>query len=1385
MKLTNTFLEGLDRDTAKTKFKNTRVYDCVNLRFLTDTGLSSGSLENISGNAPTFDFPARMKYAGHTFIKDTLVLLLDDDVLGHHGIYAVNVSNLLNTTTRYVLGSSDLVISLDDFAFDHTNPCKVEGRYEREDIQKVYWVNPAEEGVLRYVNIIDSDFNDLSSLTIENTAAIAGFTVYQPHFKKFIGGTLPVGKIQYAYQYYALHGNETYFSPVSLPIDITLSSEFSVDSIKHIGGEVTDITSKGIELVIPKANSLFSYIRVIAIQYASINVDPTIRICYEGQYDNSVDYITIQDIGTSYGSLSLEEFRILSSHIFSAVDIKAKDNILFCGGIEESSFDVDFDSRAYRFAGASSTFSNYHYCPTTGGFPYANMTRRARIERSDGYFYMNDSIFDMTESWTLYDSNGVTTGTYVNDWTEIPENWDCINPFNNYENDSIHYSTRKDRFEFQQNGTVLGAEGPNVKVWLVTRKLFIDTYNSTTNPDYIKAGATRQLISDSLPSYGYYYNYASARNCMLYTGFQAEEIYRIAVVLIDNKGRRSFPKWICDFRMPSRMDYEDLAYNSSAVISNNWLLAIHLDPDSLPEGIVGYQIYKAKRTYADKFVKAQGLVTHTLTSTESVNPIYILPFRPKLIDSSNNADASGFSNIYDYDSDNPTVLKLISSDISFRQITSLEENWRIRPISLLEAPPDTAGVSRHEFIHSIRDPDRPPVSFYGYAIKFRGAVKPDWSSAYNFQELSISDTSLMELEAIGGATDLNSGKTYYVTGITDPYRNVCQDGWNDGDIEHWGLGCTGILFKTSSELNTADLSTDFDLFLVNIVNPTVTPYGGNTYLSRQLTEYIPCSRYIEAASSTGTQTSRSSAAVVDTTKTWAELQWDGCFVIKNSTNTGRFLGYSTGTTISFDTSVTITPTLASGDAYSICAIATGDTYINMFTNLYAICDINNNTTHEAQMVINFPCESQLNLDLRNDIDDPARAYNFNMNILIREDASALEYGNETYDQEGDLYTYNTVFSAQADGEFKITKPANWVEIPEYNHRILASNAKMDGEDTDSWLKFASNSYKDLDANCGDITALQVFGNKLFFWQTSGFGWVSVNEQHALVSSEGLPIYTGSGGILSNYQYLDDHRGVQSKHHTLSCAAGLFWIDTKTAGIYKFYDRLYDLKIEEPISSWMNSNISANHTIALGYDEKFKEVHLYSYLTGTAKVLLYDTIYGKFRGFYTSSPRVFLTKDNYLWSIYQYSTSTGYLANRGSKGVFFGLKSDSYVDLVVVSPAEEEVLFTNIGWFSEVIDEDGIDNLMETADRIRIWNDYQDTGIITLSATNLRRMMRHWNYKVPRAVYNEKGELLSAVEGIAKARIRDRYIFIRLYFNNNDNRRYILHDVTTVINHSNN
>jgi hypothetical protein len=71
---------------------------------------------------------------------------------------------------------------------------------------------------------------------------------------------------------------------------------------------------------------------------------------------------------------------------------------------------------------------------------------------------------------------------------------------------------------------------------------------------------------------------------------------------------------------------------------------------------------------------------------------------------------------------------------------------------------------------------------------------------------------------------------------------------------------------------------------------------------------------------------------------------------------------------------------------------------------------------------------------------------------------------------------------------------------------------------------------------------------------------------------------------------------------------------------------------------------------------------------------------------------------------------------------------------------------------------------ETWDEIEVYNEYQDTGVISLLPdSNVKRRMRTWRLQVPRD---------------NNARIRNPYTMVDFAFTNNGDKRFVCHDIIT-------
>jgi len=91
--------------------------------------------------------------------------------------------------------------------------------------------------------------------------------------------------------------------------------------------------------------------------------------------------------------------------------------------------------------------------------------------------------------------------------------------------------------------------------------------------------------------------------------------------------------------------------------------------------------------------------------------------------------------------------------------------------------------------------------------------------------------------------------------------------------------------------------------------------------------------------------------------------------------------------------------------------------------------------------------------------------------------------NNIYQQTTPLYLYNSVYSAisKVNPHEAITDSYIENNYKTIDYRVCYSELKSNNEYEDSWLKFQSANYINVDEKYGPITDLRTFKNQLIFW----------------------------------------------------------------------------------------------------------------------------------------------------------------------------------------------------------------------------------------------------------------------------------------------------------------
>ena len=217
-----------------------------------------------------------------------------------------------------------------------------------------------------------------------------------------------------------------------------------------------------------------------------------------------------------------------------------------------------------------------------------------------------------------------------------------------------------------------------------------------------------------------------------------------------------------------------------------------------------------------------------------------------------------------------------------------------------------------------------------------------------------------------------------------------------------------------------------------------------------------------------------------------------------------------------------------------------------------------------------------------------------------------------------------------------------------------------------------------------------------------------------------------------------------------------------------------------MSSYLNLNLNyyssedfSQAAIVTGYNPTFSTVYFQVSTTPqkTGFMITYNEKLQIFESFIDGNPDVMFNSNDDLFS-YSGNDARIWSHNKGEYGKIYNTYYNSEVKLLLNSEPYKTKEFNNLIFKSEVIDITGA-QLNETVNTLEVSNDIQSSLPVTLIPNNnIKRKFRSWTTTVPR-------DQNTAGYTSFKSRMRDKHMFLDLKYLNNNNKRFILHDVQYV------
>lgn len=219
---------------------------------------------------------------------------------------------------------------------------------------------------------------------------------------------------------------------------------------------------------------------------------------------------------------------------------------------------------------------------------------------------------------------------------------------------------------------------------------------------------------------------------------------------------------------------------------------------------------------------------------------------------------------------------------------------------------------------------------------------------------------------------------------------------------------------------------------------------------------------------------------------------------------------------------------------------------------------------------------------------------------------------EAYVQKDPEYIYNSVYSV-----YNTSMPlAAYDDLnpQDYNKtidtRVYYSDLKQNDEIIDSWCKFRSSNFIDVDQEYGPITDICTFKNVLTFLQEQSFGILSVNDRSVATDNSGQNIVLGTGGVLDRYDYYSNTYGMHKQQFCSACTTGgLYWFDSHNNVICLFDGySVVQLSKQGKVQNILNKYKKDNN-FKVFYNNRYNEV-IFNVLSDDMQIV-YNEMLGKF------------------------------------------------------------------------------------------------------------------------------------------------------------------------------
>lgn len=739
--------------------------------------------------------------------------------------------------------------------------------------------------------------------------------------------------------------------------------------------------------------------------------------------------------------------------------------------------------------------------------------------------------------------------------------------------------------------------------------------------------STGKRVEDAIELTTAFWNYKDPAVSSHNLGYWSSERYRFGILFFDKKGNPFYVKYLKDFdfiSIPAKggllkaATYITSSSSSETAFSLN-SVGINISALDIPQEIIdkidGFSIVRAKR---DARIITQGLVMQNMYDSTVGNP-RIMPVT---------VSPGGYIN------DFPLYDGLYSYICPDDLVSSSSPQFKVdKPYGYIGSKMEEACWFDGTPLQKSSNPSFIFTKMMGMStgtgsdIYSPRTFEITSSEGEGFRRLNEED-ALFNVDA-PGRTYINKDSQGNSSSVqTQPVTSGCTPASFPISVRTYSSGCKKIIFKSRiqhynsfAEYGNDTQKFNYNKIIANCVTGTdkASQYGGQSNSAIAGTLYMSTGHY----------------------------QKIDAFTLANTLNGTYASGPYTG---------------QNKYTFNNIEVFGGDCYLSLIDIGYGLYNNLQGVGEPLSVGIYFPCECNVNYNLRAGLKISAKS-------MYPTGVMAYNQGGTAY-YEG--YSYNKSYSSEGSAILYPGLPTKYAFVSKFESRARFAGKKYLGETIDSFRKFLTADFIDLDSRYGEINNIRSKDNRVLVWQNKAINSVPVLERQLLGATGGASTTIGTGGVIDRFDPITSFYGNQHQFGLTQTEFGFMWFDMRNRalcimgmtgkiqeislvmGLQTFFNSEFnegDYSVINPTSIYNTSNYSMPELPLMGYgitgsyDPKFKMSYLtFKYIktklgTGRLKELPskdftvgYSHVLNAIVGFYDFTPAIYHNHNDLMLSV---------------------------------------------------------------------------------------------------------------------------------------------------------